>query len=259
VAIAAAARAGPPPTLSHAIALYESFEDVKATRVFRAILEGQPSRAVAAQAHLYLGLIAVNQLDVERAIREFKLGLTDDPTLDVGRGTSPKARLTFQEARRELERQLSQTPNASGAALASPPMVLAPTSPSQESGSEARPSASENRTVEVESAAPAAVAPAPESEEQDLKLHTAEAPRWHSPALALLFGGVGLASGVLAIYGGVEVVNYNSLVSSANGKPGSVSYPQTLGPQSAAQGWAPWVIPLAVLGVLGVTGGIFTW
>src|ERR1700677_4948112 len=61
VAIAGAARADQAPAVTHAIALYQSFEDAKAARAFRAILAAAPSRAVAAKAHLYLGLIAVNQ------------------------------------------------------------------------------------------------------------------------------------------------------------------------------------------------------
>lgn len=242
VAIAGAARADRPPSLAHAIGLYQDFQDARAVRAFRAILAGTPTRAVAAKAHLYLGLIAVNQLDAERAIREFKQALVNDPTVEVGPGTSPKARLTFEEARHELEGQLA----VSGEGVNHPEAPKTPTSiPTPTQG-----------TTRTTIATPTAAVAAPEPEEEAAPQKST---RWHSPPLALVIGGVGLAAGVLAIYGGVQVANYNSLVSSANASPGSLSYPQTLGPQSTAQGWAPWVIPLAVLGVLGVAGGCFAW
>jgi hypothetical protein len=240
VAIAGAARADQAPAVTHAIALYQSFEDAKAARAFRAILAAAPSRAVAAKAHLYLGLIAVNQLDAERAIREFTLALKSDPTVDVGPGSSPKARLTFEEARHELEGQL-----AVAAPTPTPTATLNPPSTPTATGT----------TTTTATLIPAATTTEPEPAVAAAEPST----RWHSHALALVFGGVGLVSGVLAIYGGVQVLNFNSQVSSANATPGSVTYPQTLGPQSSAQGWAPWVIPLAVLGVLGVAGGCFTW
>jgi cell division septation protein DedD len=247
--LAGTAQAGRPPALARAIRLYESFEDVESARAFRAILASSPTRAVAAQAHLYLGLIAVNHLDAERAIREFKQGLVNDPTLDVGPDVSPKARLTFDEARHELERQLSLPTRGTDAVVAAPAPTTPTVTPTVTPA--APPPGPSSRTISA-----ATVEPASEPSEQAASPPTS---RWHSPALALVLGGVGLVAGALAIYGGVQVANYNSFVSSANGAPGSVSYPQTLGPMSAAQGWAPWVIPLAVLGVLGVAGGCFTW
>ena len=74
--------------------------------ILQQLLRCDPPRAVAGKAHLYLGLIALNWLDTDRAMAEFKTALLIDPTVNLARNGSPKARLALEEVRHSLEGQL---------------------------------------------------------------------------------------------------------------------------------------------------------
>lgn len=209
-------------SLGQAILLFENFEDAKAEAIFRALLRHSPSRAMAGKAHLYLGLIAMNQLDSDRAMEEFKAALLVEPALDFVRGGSPKARLAFEEARHALEGQLR----------------------SSEPETPARPAAAPPAAPEAAVSSPA---PPPAG---------AAKPR-SSHALAITLGAVGVVAAGLGIYGGVDVLDYNSQVSSTHG--GTLFTPQLQSAQSQAGFWAVAWIPFAVAGALGLGAGVLTW
>ena len=216
---APAAGKAAPPTLQQAIPLFDNFADAAAEDAFRAILAAKPRRETAARAHLYLGLVAVNQLKIDQALDEFRAALLSDATLDLIRGASPKARLAFAEARRDLEGQLA-TP-------VPPPEAPAPAS---------------TPPVDV-----------PWTEAQ-------EPPPSHSHALGITLLAIGAACAGTAIYGGVDLLEYQSQVSTANQSPRTVTFdPAVASSRGQANFWAAAWIPFAVVGAAGVAAGIFIW
>ncbi|HUB05838.1 MAG TPA: hypothetical protein VMB50_02495 [Myxococcales bacterium] len=208
------------PTLARAIALYENFEDAKATRLLHELLRHAPPRDVAGKAHLYLGLIAINRLDTDTALAEFKAALLIQPTLDLIRGASPKARLAFDEARRSLDRQLQTEAAAPAAAPPPAPQGL----------------------IDVTAETPP---PAPP-------------PRvGHSHALAITLGAIGLVAAGVGTYGGIDLLTYNSAVNgTAKGTPYT---PALQSARSQAGFWAVAWIPFVVAGALGLGAGVLTW
>ncbi len=207
-------------TLAQAIKLFESFDDAKAAAMFHELLRHAPPRAVAGKAHLYLGLIDINGLDVDGAIEEFKAALLVDPTVELVQSGSPKARLAFDEARHALEGQLRSEP---ARAVAAPPPN-----------------------------------PASVSDTVLNPYDEANAKHGASHALGITLGAVGVAALGVGIYGGVDLLEYNSQVGSAT--RGSVRYSsglQSAGSQAAF--WAVAWIPFVVAGALGVGAGALTW
>jgi hypothetical protein len=200
-------------TLAQAIKLFQNFEDARAEAVFRELLGHTPPRAVAGKAHLYLGLIAINRVDADAAIAEFRRALLSDPTIDLVPGSSPKARLAFDEARRsELE---------------------APSPPAQP-------------------VSPTVLAPASSAEEN------ATAKRASGHALAITLGALGIVAAGVGVYGGVDLLEYNSQVSSST--KGSVRYSSQLQSAGSQAGfWAVAWIPFVVAGALGIGAGVLTW
>jgi hypothetical protein len=122
-----AAQPDPRLELEQGIRLFGSFQDSKAAVILQQLLRHDPPRAVAGKAHLYLGLIALNWLDTDRAMAEFKTALLIDPTVDLARNGSPKARLALEEVRHSLEGQLG-VPDSQ--ALAPPESAVAAGTPS---------------------------------------------------------------------------------------------------------------------------------
>jgi hypothetical protein len=94
--------------LERAVKLFNDFEDPKAALILNEILKRQPSPDQAAKALVYLGLIALNALKTDRARAEFKEALAIDATTELPFDAAPKARLAFDQARRELEREAQQ-------------------------------------------------------------------------------------------------------------------------------------------------------
>ncbi len=76
-----------PPTLARGIAQFNNFGDAKAKVIFEQVLLAHPSSFDAAKAHVYLGLIAVNALDSNRARAEFMKAL--NITTRMTEGTNP--------------------------------------------------------------------------------------------------------------------------------------------------------------------------
>ena len=216
-----AARPAPAVALREAIKLFNAFQDDKAAAALRDLLKHAPPGQVASKAHLYLGLIAFNHFDPDVAKAEFRHALEINPANDLPLEASPKARTAFAEARRDFDADLAR------GVQGPPPPQMAPA---------------------AATAAPVATTAAVET-----------APASHSHVAAYILGAATLVLAGLAVYGGVEVLNYNSTVSAANAAaPGSkpTYSADAHGPASFwAVGW-----PVATgLGAAGVVGTVLTW
>ncbi|MHB8419183.1 MAG: hypothetical protein ACYDCL_13995 [Myxococcales bacterium] len=110
--------------LKRAIHLVARLEDERARVLLQKVLGRSPPAPIAAQCHLYLGIISLNALDTEGARAEFKKAIATDATVELPLSASPKARLVFGEAQGELA-QASQLPAAPAPAPPpQPPSVL---------------------------------------------------------------------------------------------------------------------------------------
>jgi hypothetical protein len=217
------ALAAEPDELAQGIAFFQNFDDEHAAQTFRKLLASSPARGVAAKAHLYLGLIAFNANAPDAADVEFKLALRANPAIELPPQSSPKARLLWGEARNEVTHEVEQ-PEAQARAPA--PSASPPTSP-----------------------APAATTTAAEA---------TPAPSHPRPA-AIALGVSGLVLGAVAVYGGIQVLDYQGLVSQANASPRTVAGGQLVSAHGAAAFWADAWIPLAVAGGACLVGTAFTW
>lgn len=232
---ASLARADAGADLQRGIRLFDSLEDEKAAATFRKVLDELPKRSVAARAHLYLGMIAFNANSAEAAISEFKLALRSNPAIEAPRMSSPKIRLLLSEVRNELTHDIqAENGKPPPEPLAVPPPEVA----SQES-SPVPPDA--------------LVSPPP--------LVTAEpAPSVRHPRpLAIALGVAGVLVGGVAIYGAIDLLSYQGLVSSANGSLRSVSGSSVVSAHGQAQVWAAAWIPLAIVGAGCLGAAVFTW
>ncbi|HUB07446.1 MAG TPA: hypothetical protein VMB50_10605 [Myxococcales bacterium] len=106
----AALLAAAPPSLAHAIAAFNNFQDDEAAVELERIVRFNPTSEDAAKAHLYLGLIALNALDSKRARKEFEAALAIEPTLEVPYEASPKARVVFDQAQKEFAAESNRVP-----------------------------------------------------------------------------------------------------------------------------------------------------
>jgi len=146
--LAAPARAieTPRQEFARAVGLFESFQDAQATALLRDVLYRAPGSPVAAKAHVYLGLIALNATDAERAKTEFQKAIATDVLVDLPPAQSPKAQVLFAQARRDLAAAPIAAPGAppmppqSAAPPAAAPAVLAVAPPAVSSRPEAGPS-----------------------------------------------------------------------------------------------------------------------
>jgi hypothetical protein len=96
------ARPSPQAALEAAVQLFQNFEDQKSEAALRALLRRSPPKSVAARAHIYLALIALNATEPEVAQTEFEKAVRTDVLIDLPPGQSPKAQILFAEARREV-------------------------------------------------------------------------------------------------------------------------------------------------------------
>jgi predicted nucleic acid-binding protein len=122
VALAASApvaRASPQDDarLTRAIQLFNAFNDEEATTALRELLRHAPRASVAAKAHLYLGLIAFNTLDIDAAHHELEQAILLYPALELPANSSPKARIEFAE----IQRRLASRGQGSASVLVLPP------------------------------------------------------------------------------------------------------------------------------------------
>jgi tetratricopeptide (TPR) repeat protein len=224
-----ATTATPASTLQAGIKAYKRLDDDKAIAAFQEVLASNPPSELAARAHLYLGLIAFNAIHPDEAREEFKKALEANSAIEVPKGTSPKAQLAFAEARRALTRELAT------------PDVPAPTAPQA------------NPTPISQQPPPDPVVGPP--------LVVAEPPATSSSShiLAFTLGGVAVACAVVAIVGGIQVANYNSLAAQANKDPGSVPGSSLVSSQGSANFWRIGWIAFAVAGAGSATAGVLTW
>ncbi len=112
LALSTPAIAQSPATLAGAIAAFNDFDDAKAKATLDRVIAASPTGLDAAKAHVYLGLIAVNALDSNRARAEFVRALAIEPTVEVPYEASPKARLVFEQAQKQFSRESSQPVDA---------------------------------------------------------------------------------------------------------------------------------------------------
>jgi hypothetical protein len=89
-------------SLDRAVRLLQDFEDEKAAEVLRALLTRSPPAMVAAKAHVYLGIIALDATTAEGAKAEFEKAVRTDVLVDLPLGQSPKVQILFAEARRAV-------------------------------------------------------------------------------------------------------------------------------------------------------------
>ncbi|MHB8420770.1 MAG: hypothetical protein ACYDCL_22070 [Myxococcales bacterium] len=90
------------PALDHALARYRDLDESAAERELRALLAGNPGPHVAALAHLYLGLIAMElEYDSPLAETEFRRAVALEPTIDLPLSAAPKERMIFFRAQKD--------------------------------------------------------------------------------------------------------------------------------------------------------------
>lgn len=112
--------------LDDAVHLFQSFEDAKAAVALRELLRRSPPQAIAAKAHIYLGMIALNASDEPGAKAEFEKAVATSVLVDMPPGQSPKAQILFAEARRSVAAAPLPAPSqgAPPAAEGTPPAAL---------------------------------------------------------------------------------------------------------------------------------------
>ncbi|MHB8416442.1 MAG: hypothetical protein ACYDCL_00090 [Myxococcales bacterium] len=90
------------PTLAHALSRYRAFDAGGAERELRSLLSSSPRRHVAAMAHIYLGMIAMEfHYDSALAEEEFRKAVALEPTVDLPYAAAPKERMVFLRAQAE--------------------------------------------------------------------------------------------------------------------------------------------------------------
>jgi hypothetical protein len=103
--------------LGRAIQLFNQFRDDEASAVLRELLRHAPHAPAASKAHLYLGLIAFNTLDMDAARRELEQAILLYPAIELPANSSPKARIEFGE----IQRRLANRAQGSASVLVLPP------------------------------------------------------------------------------------------------------------------------------------------
>ena len=207
-----------------AVKLFEAFEDERAAAALRQLLKRAPPGNVVSKAHLYLGLIAFNHFDPDEARIEFRRALEANPANNLPPQASPKARLAFAQVRRDVEAEVETGSRAPNEGTALMPAF------------ESVPATGTTSPQEVEQTAPA-----------------------HPRVAAYLLGAATLVLAGLAVYGGVEVLNFNSTVNAANSAATGTKPTYSNDARGPASFWAVgW--PLAAgLGAAGVVGTVLTW
>jgi hypothetical protein len=214
-------QAGAEAQLEAALSALNDFDDAHAHRLLTELLTLDPPVAIAAKAHLYLGLIEFNGLDTTRARAEFQRAVEIDPAVEPPMTMSPKARMAFSEARRKVSQELAQ-----------------PIAPAKAAAPKAAPAAA---TGTGPSSEPPAEKPA------------------SSHVLFWSLGSAGVVAGGFALYGLGQILDYNSLASKANSAKRAESSTQIAPALANAQTWQPWSIALGIAGVALVTTAIFLW
>jgi hypothetical protein len=222
-----AAAPSPRSALREAVQLFENFEDERAAAAFKALLARAPPGEVAAEAHAYLGLIDFNAFRPDDAKVEFRRALEANSAVDLPLAASPKARLAFGQVRRDLEAEIEA---GAPAKKRPPPAPEATGAPAFE-------------PAPFAATAPAVEQPGPSGS------HTA----------AFILGAATLVFAGLAIYGGVEVLNYSSMVGAGQVGAPKYSLDQLNSARGPASFWAVGWPVSAGLSAAGVVGTALTW
>jgi hypothetical protein len=223
------AATSPQAALRDAIHLFESFKDDKAAAALRALLAHSPPASVAAKAHIYLALIALNAANSEGARTEFASALQADFLVDLPPGQSPKARLAFGQVRSALMAQDEAGPTS-------------PKSPKPADNTALMPA--------FDTVPPAATAPAAEVERTSPS---------HSHVASYVLGAATLVLAGVAIYGGVEVLDFNSTVNAGNSAAAGSKPTYSNDARGTASFWAIGWPVAAGLAAAGVVGTVLAW
>jgi hypothetical protein len=153
----------PGAELHAGIASFHAFDDVAAAALLRQALADRPTPEQAAQAHLYLGLIAFNALRSKEASLEFERALQASPYAELPDDTSPKAKLLLVQVRQamlggETAASVPPPPAAEPAASAPAPVAAARPAPPEATASAEAPAGSHLTRWPAWTAAAAAVA-----------------------------------------------------------------------------------------------------
>jgi hypothetical protein len=179
LSVAAAPAAGTAAQhFARGVAFFRAFDDAHAQTEFDAVLSADPPGEMSARARVYLGLIAFNAIRPDPAQQQFEAALLENPAVELPADASPKARMSFDEARQRVARRMAARQVQPGEA---PEALVVP-------GWQGKP-------------APAEAVDAP--------------PPSHSHALSITLGAIGLVAVGVGVYGAVEVSQYNSLVNQA--------------------------------------------
>jgi hypothetical protein len=108
--IAAAPATTSAKQLRHAIELMDRLDFDQANAALHKLLDGNPSPSEAAKAHLYLGVIAFNTLQIDLARSEFRMALAMNPAIELPFDSSPKARTVFAQVQRDINRESAEAP-----------------------------------------------------------------------------------------------------------------------------------------------------
>jgi hypothetical protein len=115
------------------VAYFRAFDDGHAQTEFDAVLALDPPGEMAARARVYLGLIAFNAIRPDPAQQQFEAALLENPAVELPADASPKARMSFDEARQRVARRMASgqsKPGTQPPESAPPAAVEATSSPS---------------------------------------------------------------------------------------------------------------------------------
>lgn len=89
------------------VAFFRAFDDGHAQTEFDAVLALDPPGELAARARVYLGLISFNAIRPDPAQAQFEAALLENPAVELPADASPKARMSFDEARQRVMRRMA--------------------------------------------------------------------------------------------------------------------------------------------------------
>ncbi len=114
--------------MQQALRFHDKFDDDRAVALLRELLHHGPPVDIAAKAHMYLGIIALDALRVAEAREEFEQAIGIDPTLEPPvLASSPKVSALYRDVRRKLAASGPET--RSTAVEAAPRPALSPMPP----------------------------------------------------------------------------------------------------------------------------------
>jgi tetratricopeptide (TPR) repeat protein len=121
VLVVASAAPDSSAALAHAVELFNNLQSDQAGAEFHKLLHRHPKTSDAARAHLYLGILAFNALDIDAARDEFRQALLLNPAIELPFNSSPKVMVTLTQVRNSLGQEGASAPSApSGEAAAQP-------------------------------------------------------------------------------------------------------------------------------------------